>query len=46
MTPMKRRGTPEEVAAAVLYLAFDATFTTSARLTVDGGLGFGITAPQ
>ena len=39
VTPMKRHGTVEEVARAVLFLAFDATFTTGARLTVDGGLG-------
>ncbi|PLR75436.1 short-chain dehydrogenase [Bacillus sp. V3-13] len=44
ITPMKRHGTPEEVAKAVLFLAFDATFTTGARLTVDGGLGQGIEA--
>lgn len=43
LTPMKRHGTSEEVAAAVLFLAFGATFTTGARLTVDGGLGTGIT---
>lgn len=46
VTPMKRHGTVEEVAAAVLFLAFDATFTTGARLTVDGGIGQGIAAPQ
>ncbi|TPM29354.1 SDR family oxidoreductase [Mesorhizobium sp. B2-3-4] len=39
VTPMKRHGTVEEVARAVLFLAFEATFTTGARLTVDGGLG-------
>lgn len=38
ITPMKRHGTPEEVAQAVLFLAFEATFTTGARLVVDGGL--------
>lgn len=43
-TPMKRIGTPEEVAAAVLFLAFDATFTTGVELAVDGGLGQNITA--
>lgn len=43
LTPMKRHGTAEEVAAAVLYLAFDATYTTGARLVVDGGLGTAIT---
>ena len=35
--PMKRFGTPEEVAMAVLFLAFDATFTTGLELPVDGG---------
>jgi NAD(P)-dependent dehydrogenase (short-subunit alcohol dehydrogenase family) len=37
MVPMKRWGTPEEIAKAVLFLAFDATFTTGAELPVDGG---------
>ncbi|MCM3782280.1 SDR family oxidoreductase [Neobacillus mesonae] len=44
ITPMKRHGAPEEVAKAVLFMAFEATFTTGARLTVDGGLGQGIQA--
>ena len=35
--PMKRFGTPEEVAKAVLFLAFEATFTTGSELPVDGG---------
>jgi NAD(P)-dependent dehydrogenase (short-subunit alcohol dehydrogenase family) len=35
--PMKRFGTSEEVAKAVLFLAFDATFTTGAELPIDGG---------
>jgi NAD(P)-dependent dehydrogenase (short-subunit alcohol dehydrogenase family) len=39
VTPMKRHGTPDEVARAVLFLAFDATFTTGERIKVDGGLG-------
>ena len=38
MNPMKRFGTPEEIAKATLFLAFDATFTTGAELPVDGGL--------
>ncbi len=38
-TPMGRHGTAEEVARAVAFLAFEATFTTGARLAVDGGLG-------
>lgn len=46
ITPMKRIGTPEEVARAALFLAFDATFTTGVELPVDGGLGQGITAPH
>jgi NAD(P)-dependent dehydrogenase (short-subunit alcohol dehydrogenase family) len=35
--PMKRFGTAEEIAKAVLFFAFDATFTTGAELPVDGG---------
>jgi len=35
--PMKRFGKAEEVAKAVLFLAFEATFTTGAELPVDGG---------
>ncbi|MFD2467162.1 glucose 1-dehydrogenase [Amycolatopsis silviterrae] len=35
--PMSRFGLPEEVAAAMLFLAFDATYTTGAELAVDGG---------
>lgn len=46
ITPMKRHGTPEEVAIAVLYLAFEATFTTGARLAVDGGLGQQLDPPR
>jgi NAD(P)-dependent dehydrogenase (short-subunit alcohol dehydrogenase family) len=30
-------GEPVEVARAVLFLAFEATHTTGAELTVDGG---------
>ena len=35
--PMKRMGKMEEVAKAVLFLAFDATYTTGAEIPVDGG---------
>jgi NAD(P)-dependent dehydrogenase (short-subunit alcohol dehydrogenase family) len=37
MIPMKRFGTSEEIAKAVLFLAFDATFTTGLEMPVDGG---------
>ena len=37
MVPMKRLGRPEEVAKAMAFFAFDATFTTGAELVVDGG---------
>ena len=37
MVPMKRWGTPDEIAKAVLFLGFDATFTTGMELPVDGG---------
>ena len=37
--PMGRMGRPEEVAAAILYLASDeSAFTTGAEIVVDGGL--------
>src|ERR1700758_950824 len=35
--PMKRFGTSEEIAKAVLFLAFDATFTNGLEIPVDGG---------
>ncbi|HMC40090.1 MAG TPA: SDR family oxidoreductase [Acidimicrobiales bacterium] len=39
MTPLKRLGRPEDIAAAVLYLASDAaSFLTGKLLEVDGGL--------
>ncbi|MDR3490219.1 MAG: SDR family oxidoreductase [Bradyrhizobium sp.] len=37
MIPMKRFGTSEEIAKAVLFLGFDATFTNGVELPVDGG---------
>ncbi|MFO0624809.1 MAG: SDR family oxidoreductase [Polyangiales bacterium] len=36
--PMRRFGASDEVAAAALFLAFGATYTTGAELPVDGGL--------
>lgn len=36
----------QEVARAVLFLAFEATFTTGIKLPVDGGLGQRISPPQ
>lgn len=35
--PMKRFGRPEEIASAMAFLAFEATYTTGAELVVDGG---------
>lgn len=35
--PMRRFGEPEEVAKAILYLGFDATYSTGTELLVDGG---------
>ena len=38
-TPLRRFGTPEEVAAAIAYLASDESgYVTGAELTLDGGL--------
>jgi NAD(P)-dependent dehydrogenase (short-subunit alcohol dehydrogenase family) len=39
LPPLGRLGSAEEVALAALFLATDATFTTGARLPVDGGIG-------
>ena len=38
-TPMRRNGTPEDVAAAVLFFATGPQFITGQVLSVDGGLG-------
>ena len=38
-TPMRRNGTAEDVADAVLFFATSANFITGQILTVDGGLG-------
>jgi NAD(P)-dependent dehydrogenase (short-subunit alcohol dehydrogenase family) len=37
LPPLGRLGSAEEVARAALFLATDATFTTGARIPVDGG---------
>ena len=37
-TPLKRTGTPEDIAAGVTYLASDeSAFVTGAELVIDGG---------
>ena len=41
-TPLKRIGSPEDVAGAVKYLLFDAPFVTGQILAVDGGRGIHI----
>ncbi|MFI6577944.1 SDR family oxidoreductase [Nocardiopsis sp. NPDC050513] len=43
-TPMGRHGTIAEVARAVLFLGFEATFTSGQEILVDGGLGLGLSA--
>ena len=41
-TPIRRMGTPEEIAAAVLYFASEeAAYTTGQVLSVSGGFGMG-----
>ena len=37
IVPMKRFGTSEEIAKAVLFLGFDATYTNGAEPPIDGG---------
>ncbi|GGM17895.1 short-chain dehydrogenase [Streptomyces fumigatiscleroticus] len=36
--PMQRFGTPEEIARAMAFLAFDATYTTGTEFVADGGI--------
>src|SRR2546423_9441477 len=36
-TPLKREGTPEDIAKAVLFLLVDATYVTGETIHVDGG---------
>jgi 3-oxoacyl-[acyl-carrier protein] reductase/pteridine reductase len=38
-TPMRRNGTPEDVAAAVVFFASGPHFITGQLMAVDGGLG-------
>lgn len=45
-TPLGRIATTEEAARAVLFLAFDATFTTGVDFPIDGGLIQGVTRPH
>ena len=37
--PMRRPGTPEEVAEAVSFLAFKGSYITGEIIRVDGGMG-------
>nr|WP_320011789.1 SDR family oxidoreductase [uncultured Desulfobulbus sp.] len=45
-TPLARTGTPEEVAAAVLFLVRDADFMTGSVLRLDGGFVLGGEQPS
>jgi pteridine reductase len=36
-TPLKREGTPEDIAKAVHFLLFEATYVTGETINVDGG---------
>ncbi|KAF2186571.1 NAD(P)-binding protein [Zopfia rhizophila CBS 207.26] len=38
VTPLGRIGAPEEVAKAVVFLGYEATFSTGSEVVVDGGL--------
>jgi 3-oxoacyl-[acyl-carrier protein] reductase/pteridine reductase len=38
-TPMRRNGTAQDIAAAVMFFASSPHFITGQVLTVDGGLG-------
>ena len=44
VTPIKRHGTPDEVARTVLSLGFDATFPTGELIKVDRRLGKNLSA--
>jgi NAD(P)-dependent dehydrogenase (short-subunit alcohol dehydrogenase family) len=45
--PLKRRGTPEDVAEAVAYLASDRSMhITGTVLRVDGGMAAGLKRPE
>ena len=41
LSPMERISEPEEIAAAIVYLLADATFTTASVLSADGGQAAG-----
>jgi NAD(P)-dependent dehydrogenase (short-subunit alcohol dehydrogenase family) len=43
---MRRHGTADEVARAVLFLGLDATFTTGVELLWDGGFAQGLEVPE
>jgi pteridine reductase len=41
-TPLKREGTPEDIAGAVHYLLAEATYVTGQTINVDGGRNIAI----
>lgn len=41
-TPLKREGSPDDIAGAVLFLLFEATYVTGTTLDVDGGRNIAI----